>query len=200
MFAGAKSTKTSEKKLPQQSGINLLPPEVIAQQKQLSKQNFANRFSVGTLVLLVFITGIVFALRLMQDSSAQQVEDTIAHAQDQIGSLQEREGVLVSLKNKLGSIQTLISGDTKANVFTSVLNQAPADMKLSLITVEKSGVMLLTLSSPSVASIESFLVSLQDPAKLSFKVTKIDLDSFSKGKDGLYRMNLKVVPEALPKK
>jgi hypothetical protein len=200
MVLGNKTNQRSENKPIQHSGINLLPIEVIQQQKQKSKQNLANRFSVGMLVFLVFMTGIVFALRLMQDSSAQNVEDNIAHAQNEIGSLQEREGMLVSLKTKLGSIQGLVNGDSKSVMFSSVLNQSPQDLKLAVLSVEKSGILMISLSSLSVSSIETFLTHLQDPNMVAFKISKIDVDSFSKGKDGVYRVTLKITPEENLKK
>lgn len=175
--------------------INLLPPDVIMMDKQSAKLTWANKFSVSALLVLVALTSATFGIRFFQNSAINSDNQGIVLAQNQIGDLKSKEAAAVFLSKRLNSIQSLLGDNKKGDMFVSISALTPPDTQISIISVEKSGSMIISASAPTVASIESFLITLQDKNKTTDLVSKIDLENLTKSRDGLYRYDLKISPK-----
>lgn len=175
--------------------INLLPPDIILMDKQATKLTWANKFSVGALLVLVALTSATFGIRFFQNSAIDADNQGVVLAQNQISDLKSKEAAAVFLSKRLNSIQSLLGDNKKSDMFVLISALTPADTQLSVISVEKSGSMIISASAPSIASIDTFLNTLQDKNKTIDVVSKIDLENLTKSRDGLYRYDLKISPK-----
>ncbi len=163
--------------------------------KQAHKLTWANRVSIFLLVVLVTVTFAVFAVRYVQNNVLNQTNEALSAAESKVTSLKDREGYAVLLKKRLDSIDKLSSDNKKIDSFSTVLALTPPDVQLSLISVEKTGEVHLTSSSPNVKSLDSYLAILQDKTRNNDSIQKIDMQNLSRNKDGLYRYDLVVTPK-----
>lgn len=175
--------------------VNLLPPDVVLMQKEAGKLSLVNKFSIGALLLLVFMTAGTFAIRLVQGSDINQTNQSVVLAESRIADLKDREGYAVVLKNRLNSIENLTTDTRKVNAFNSIVSVAPADAQIALLSLDKDGVLVMTVSSASLNALESMLRNLGEASKGNGLISKVELENLSKGRDGIYRYSLRVYPK-----
>lgn len=172
--------------------INLLPVEVILRQKQNLKVVLVNRLSVSVLLVLAFLTSALLALRISQASQLKKVSSGLALATERVDSLKEREAYAVALKARLDSIRSLSTDSKKATLFNLLISLAPANVSVSNLAVDKTGVLTVSLSAPSADALEVLIASLNNKEKNAGLVSSAELTSLSKGKDGNLRVELKI--------
>lgn len=176
--------------------VNLLPQEIIMQRKQGSKIALINKLSIGTLVILVFSTSATLALRVSQNFQLTREQTNVAYAEEKVTSLSQTEQDLLLLKQRLGDIKAILGGDTKRTAtFNTVVYLTPPSVQISSVAVDKSGNMVMTLSSNSLTAVETLISNLSDTEKNAGLISRADLDSLSLGRDALYRFSLKVYPK-----
>lgn len=174
--------------------INLLPQEIMLLQRQGAKIALINKISIVSLLFLFLLTGGVFAVRLSQNNKLSQLNIRLDKATEGISAFKEKESQLTILTSRLKSIRELSSTNKKSAAFNTILKLIPNDAKITLITVEKSGVITILANTTNIDSFDSLALALADKEKNSNLVDKLDLDNFSIGKDGVVRFGLKVSP------
>lgn len=176
--------------------INLLPPEILAQRKQSFKISLLNKLSILALLALIFFTAITLALRVMQSFTLKSSEEGLVKAEEKVTALQGKEGQILILKQRLNVISNLMGADNKRKaIFNLIVFLTPAQMQITEGSVDKSGNMSLSLISPSLSILESFLADLASPQKNLNMISKVDMEGLSLGKDSNYRFSLKIVPK-----
>lgn len=187
----------NEKKseIPRKLSVNLLPQEILLERVQSSKLSLINKLSVVFLMILIFLTSATLGLRFTQNLELKSTKDNLVRAEGRIADSQNKEMALLTLKQRLASIQGLMGGDTKIkNIFNLVIFLTPADIQVTEATVDKSGAMSLSMSTANLFSLESLVASLGDKEKSSGLIAKVDMDGLSLGRDGLFRFALKIIP------
>ncbi|MCL5783882.1 MAG: hypothetical protein M1142_00805 [Patescibacteria group bacterium] len=173
--------------------VNLLPQEVILQRKQSSKLAIINKISIVALVSLVFFTSATLTLRLSQTPQLKAAETDLTQAEGQVNSFRSREEQVVALKTRLSSIESLIGGDAKRKaIFNLLVYLAPVDVQISEMSIDAGGNVTLTIASPSLISIDTFISSLGEKEKNSDLISKVELNGLSLGANNLYRLDLKL--------
>ncbi len=176
--------------------INLLPQDVLVAQEHRAKLSLLNKISVGVLVLLTFFTSATVALRIAQRSDLTQTQNDLVYAQDKVVSFKDKEEQLVILKQRLAVMQSLIGLDSKKKaLFNLILYLTPADMQATDITIDSKGIISLSVNTGNLASVENFITSLGSKDKNSDLIAKIDLESFSSGRNGVYYLTLNITPK-----
>lgn len=173
--------------------VNLLPPDVLLEQEHRTKLSLINKISVSVLVLLTFFTSATLTLRIAQSAELTKTKDNFAYAQERITTFKDKEEQLVILKRRLGTMQSLVGSDAKKkSLFNLILFLTPLNMQISDIAIEKKGTVSLSVETSSLESVEKFVADLGNKEKNSDLISKVDLDSFSSGRNGIYYLSLKI--------
>src|SRR3989339_1919279 len=93
--------------------INLLPQEVLLAEKDVAKRTLVKKISILVLVLTSLLTAATSGVNIYQKSQLNQLQDQMDQSQQQISALKVKEGLLVSLKQRLGFISNLLSAPSK---------------------------------------------------------------------------------------
>lgn len=173
--------------------VNLLPREIIIQRTHNSKILFINKLSIVALVLLVFFTSSAFTIRFAQSKELSGNEKNLALAQEKVTGQQVKEQNLIFLKQRLDTIKTLKSGDTKIKtIFALVAYLLPGDIQVTTASVDKAGNMSIALNSPSLLSLETLISNLGDREKNNDLIERVDMDSLYLGRESMYKVSLKI--------
>jgi Tfp pilus assembly protein PilN len=174
--------------------INLLPQEVLLQRVQNSKLVFINKVSIAVLVFVIILTGGVFALKISQNNLFTATNQKLSEAENQVGSMKQKEEQLYILKKRLASIEALLGTDEKIKtMFNLLLFTIPQGVIVNEITLDKNSNMAVSLSSSSLASIQALFNNLSNKEKIGSLISKVDLDGISLGKDNTYRFSIKII-------
>lgn len=174
--------------------INLLPLELLAKQRQSGKVILINRISIGLLLALILLTSVLIALRLLQGNGLKDLNDNLALIEGRIQELKDKEIYVLALKYRLGSIEKLSQDPKKVAVFNLIISLSPQDVTISQVNVDKTSTVSLTLSSFSLEAIDQLIKNLARKEMTSDLISRLDLESFARGKDGLFRLAIKVTP------
>jgi hypothetical protein len=173
--------------------INLLPIEILVKRKQGSKASSVNTASIIVLVIFIIITALVFAFSLYQSSQLANVKEELTAAEERVKSLNKTEGQVFLIKQRLTLLQTLSNTDNKKKaLFNIITDMVPADTKVLDATIDKKGMLAFSLRSPSLASIETLINSLNDNSKTQDLISRVDLESLSFSKSGVYSADFRV--------
>lgn len=173
--------------------INLLPAEYAAVYALSERFQKIQRIGIGILILLIFLSSLTFALSLLQNSNILQAKTNLQAKESTVGQFKSQEESLVLLKDRLNNLQRISATPSRSNVMYNLINTLlPVFLVPTLIVTDTSGSISLTLVTASSTDVDNFVAALIDPQKNQGLVSKIDIESLSRGKDGVYRVNLKI--------
>lgn len=176
--------------------INLLPKveaEVINRQRQFKKVQLFGTLVVATLFGIVSLT---FGLAIIQSSRLKQSEANLNQVKAQIEKFKSKEITLLVVKDRIKEIDRLNSQKSKSALMYALINKLlTSSIFLNIVNIEKNSAANLVLTSRSVEELDNFLVDLLDKDKNEELVREIVVDNFSRGKDGTYRVALKLRSE-----
>lgn len=176
--------------------VNLLPSEILLQKKHKLRLIVANRLSVAVLTLLIFSTSALLAMRISQGTELAKARQEKVSVEGKVSGLKNKEDQIITLKQRLGEIQTLLSADKiRKAMFNLFVSQISPDVSVTEISVDKNGAIDASLASSSLTTIENLIAALADKEKNADLVAKIDLERFSLGRSGVYYFDLKVSPK-----
>ena len=176
--------------------VNLLPIEILLQRKQSSKLVLINRFSIVSLVALVFLASAALGLRISQNMALESAKQNFVMASEKVDSLREKEEDILVLKQRLGVIKTLFEADTKiTGIFNLVIFLTPQDMRIANTTVDKNGNMIISLVATNLASVETLISNLGDKERNSDLISSVNLQGLSLNNGTDYRFTLNITPK-----
>lgn len=173
--------------------INLLPIEYA--QVYASNERFRKIQSVGIgiLVLLVFLSSATFVLSLLQNSNVIQAQTNLQAAASTVSQFKSQEESLVLFKDRLNNLQKISSTPSQSRTMYNLINTLmPASLVPTLIVTDTSGNISLSLATTNSDDVDNFITTLIDPHNNQGLVSKVDIESLSRGRDGIYRVNLKI--------
>ena len=174
--------------------INLLPQEFTKAQLEQAKYYKLRLVSIASLMMMVFLASITIALRVLQNSNLDQARFTLEAAEGKVSQYKQIEVSLVVLKDRLSNINQIIATSSKQNAMYSLINSLiPPTISIDSITVDRNGNTVLGLSTNDSEVLDDFITSLVDSSKNEFRITFVEVDSFSRSRESLYRAHLKVV-------
>jgi hypothetical protein len=172
--------------------INLLPPEFLYVNKHSKKEILANRLSVGVLAVVLFFTTILFTLNILQSSRLNELDQNMSVATSQVSALSREEGYVFILNDRLKSIRGQTSAFEKTDLFNLAVAIAPSGLQVTLLSVDRVGNLTVSISTVSLEQFDRFLSDLLNREINSDMVSKVDVENFSKSRDGVFRVNLKI--------
>ena len=176
--------------------INLLPAEFRAEELKRTKFYKVQIIGIAVVLLMIFLSSLTVSLRILQSRSIQAVEGRILGAEQRVTDLKGTQASLIFLKNRLVVLNQYLGTESKTvSLYQFLVNQIPKSVSLDSISVGKEGNMLTLLHFQDIQEFDSLLDSLLDPEKNEGRIKEVSLDSFSRGRDGLFRVSLKVEPK-----
>jgi hypothetical protein len=176
--------------------INLLPEEFSVKQKEQQKFNTVQTFSVVGVLVLVFLASVVVVLRLLQSQKIDKLQSDTQLIESKVSDFKGKEASLFVLKNRLTNVSQILKQPSKqVDNYYLVAKIIPSGVLISSISVDRFGSVSLALLCPNQKLLEQLLAGLTSPT--AFKTfNQIEVESLTRGKDGFYRANLKVVPKS----
>lgn len=175
--------------------INLLPAEFTAEELKRSKFYQVQIIGIAAILLMIFLSSLTVALRILQSQDIKGVQGRVVGAEEKITELKGTQASLIFLKNRLTILQKYLGTQSKTvSLYQFLTNQIPKFVSLDSISVDKTGNMLILLHFQEIQEFDSLLAGLLDPEKNEGKIKAVSLESLSRGRDRLFRVNLKVEP------
>lgn len=176
--------------------INLLPIEFRAQ--QIRAVNFYKIQIVGVVAILVmfFLSSIVVTFRILQNQNILHIQKRVTAHEQKISDLKNAQGAMLLLKNRLTTInQYLGTASKQTQIYQLITTLLPASFSVSSISVSKEGeVIILGIVSDSVA-LDSVINNLTSQSSNQDKISQVLVESIGRGRDGIYRLSLKIKPK-----
>lgn len=167
--------------------INLLPFEDAIRQKKEGRFKIIQRISIFLLISLIFLATAGFITLYLQKQNINKVESQAYSAEQDVASLKDKEAALFVLKNRLVTINQLLKvPGQQADIYEMVVQNLPRSVSIASVVIDKNGNIIQSLVVPDGATLDSILDSYLA------KATKIDVESLSRGRDSVYRVNLKI--------
>jgi len=172
--------------------INLLPQEATISQRKAGRTRRANVLSIVFLMLMFFLASVLVTLRILQNQTISKLQVEAQTSEGQISELRDKESTLVLLKNRLDLISQYRSIPSKQkNVYDAVSSKLPPSITVSAISLDTGGNLSISTISQDSQALQSLLADLTSEESFS-KIGSISVESLSRGRDGTYRISLKL--------
>ena len=176
--------------------INLLPIEFRVQELKRAKFYKIQAFGVVTILLVVFLSSLTIALRILQSQNISQIQNKLTQSEQRIADLKSIQGSLFLLKNRLTVINQYLEIPSKqVQMYKLIAELLPATVSVGSIFVDKGGEILILAVVPDSVSLDHLITNLISKESNQDKISKVSLENISRGKDGIYRLSLKVKPK-----
>lgn len=173
--------------------INLLPPEIIT--RELKKANFYKIQFAGIVVILtmVFLASLTVALRILQSRNITVVQANLTQTQQRVSDLKDTQAALFLLKNRLTVIDQYLGVSSKQSSMYKLINKlVPSSVTINAMTIDKTGDVLLLALVPDPVSLDDLINELTAKENNEEKINQVGVESLNRGRDGYYRMSLKI--------
>lgn len=175
--------------------INLLPAEFTAEQVKKAKFYKVQAVGVAAILLMVFLSSLTVALRILQSHNISEAQATLSEKEQQVSDLKGRQASLFLLKNRLTTVSKYLGVPSKqASVYKFIDDLLPPTVGINSLTVDKSGEILILAVVSDVITLDNFINTLISNEGDQSKVSQISLDNLNRGRDGIYRVSLKIKP------
>ncbi|MBI2330341.1 hypothetical protein HYU94_03045 [Candidatus Daviesbacteria bacterium] len=157
--------------------INLLPP-------------------VTVILLLVFLTSLTLALRILQSNNIVLSQVKLTKAEEKVSGLKNTQASLFLLKNRLTTIKEYFGVPSKqSSIYQLIEKLIPESVITNAITVDKSGEVVFSALIPDSVSLDLLINSLTGKESNEGKIEEISIESLNRGRDGAYRVGFKIKPK-----
>ncbi len=175
--------------------INLLPPEVRAQEKKKAKFYMIQVIGVVVTLVMIFLSSLTVALRILQNRNIASYKVRLASAEQKVSNLKSAEESLFLLKNRLAVIGANLGVSSKQSaIFILIDKLIPVSVAVSAINVETSGEVTLTVLVPDSEILDALVNNLTTKENNEGNISKVSVESLNRGKDNFYRVALKISP------
>lgn len=172
--------------------INLLPTEATNQQKEVSKAKKVKIFSIVFLLLMFFLASVLITLRILQTQTISKLQVQAKSSEATVSSFRDKESTLVLLKNRLELIEGIKSAPSKQKtVYDTLSKKLPPSISLSAVTLDSGGNLSISTTTANSDELTRMLSDLASEESFS-SIANISVDSLSRGRDGSYRVSLKL--------
>lgn len=176
--------------------INLLPPEIIAEQVKNTKFYKIQAAGVIVVLVMIFLTSLTVVLRILQSRNISTVSAKAAQSQQRISDLKDTQAALLLLNDRLKVIEQYWGVASKQSSMYEIINKlTPPTVAINAVTVNNAGEVILLALVLDSASLDNFVTSLTAKESNEDKISQVSVDSLNRGRDGVYRVSLKVKPK-----
>lgn len=176
--------------------INLLPTEIIAEESKNTNFYKIQFFGVAIILVLIFLTSLTLALQILQNRNLVTAQAKLLESEQKVAGLKKTQVSLFILKNRLTVISQYLGVASKQSSIYRLINKLiPPSAVISAISVDKGGTVVILALMPDRESIDQTLNNLTDKERNENQFDQVSVDSLNRGKDGVYRISLKIKPK-----
>lgn len=176
--------------------INLLPPEFRSEEVKREKFYKIQVIGVAVILFMAFLASVTVALRILQSHNITQVQAQLSQEEQKIEQLKDKQASLLILKNRLTTISKYLGvSSQQAAIFELVNRLLPAPVYVSSLSVDRLGQVLISAVVPDAITLDKMILDLTSPQTNQDKISQVSIDSLNRGKDGIYRLSLKIKPK-----
>lgn len=175
--------------------INLLPPEIVAQ--ELKKARFYKIQLVGIAIILVmvFLASLTVALRILQSRNIAVIQATLVEQEQKVSDLKDTQVALFLLKNRLNVIDQYFGTSSQQVSMYSLLDKLiPDSVSVNAVTIDKNSAVTFLATVPDSAILDNLVNNLATKETNEGKISQVSLDALNRGRDGVYRVSFKITP------
>jgi len=173
--------------------INLLPPEFLAEELKRAKFTKVQTIGVGVVLVMIFLASLTVALRILQSYSISRIQKSLGQVEEKVLSLKSRQASMVLLKNRLATIDKYLGETSIQNSMYTLLDKLiPGSVTVTSLSVDKSGDTTIIAGVPDSASLDNLMSNLISPDRNEGKIKHVSIESLNRGRDGFYRLSLKI--------
>ncbi|OGE64343.1 hypothetical protein A3I48_03000 [Candidatus Daviesbacteria bacterium RIFCSPLOWO2_02_FULL_36_7] len=173
--------------------INLLPPEILAEQIKGSRFYKIQLIGITVILMMVFLLSLTVVLRILQNRSIVMAQVEMDAVLQQVSGLKSTEASLYILKNRLAVISKYLGVSSKQSSMYKLIDELiPSSAALNAVNVDKEGGVVLLLSVFDSDSLDTLITNLSQKESNEDKIDQVSIDSLNRGRDGIYRISLKI--------
>lgn len=173
--------------------INLLPPEVTAQEQKKTKFYKIQTAGIVVTLTMVFLASLIIALRILQSHNISVAQANFNQAQQKVADLKDTQASLFLLKDRLTVISQYWGVPSKQSDMYSLIDKLiPSSIVISAIIIDKSGEAVFSALAPDSDSLDELIMHLTTKENNDGKINQVSVDSFNRGRDGLYRISFRI--------
>lgn len=175
--------------------INLLPEEFTAE--QVKKAKFYKVQATGVVLILVmfFLASITVSLRILQSHNISQARAQVGSSEQKVLDLKDRQVQLILLKDRLVQIDKFQGPSKQTTLYNLTTSLLPPSLSVSSISVDKSGGVTIIGVSSSAQTLDDLVLKLTQKETNEDKIQSVSVDTLSRGREGVYRVSLKITPK-----
>lgn len=176
--------------------INLLPPEIIAEESKNSTFYKIQFLGVFIILVLIFLTSLTLALQILQKRSLVTAQAKLLESEQKIEGLKNTQISLFILKNRMTVISQYLGVASKQSAIYKLINKLiPSSVAINAVSIDKSGTVILSAIISDRESLDQMLGSFTDKEMNDNQFAQVSVDSLNRGKDGVYRVGIKIKPK-----
>lgn len=173
--------------------INLLPPEITAQEKKKTKFYRIQTAGIAITLTMVFLTSLTIALRVLQSRNIAAAQESFDSAQQKVLELKNTQTSLFLLKDRLAAINQHWGVSSKQSTMYNLIDRlVPPSVVINAITIDKNGDAVFLALVPDSTTLDELIINLTTKENNDGKISQVSVDSLNRGRDGLYRVSFKV--------
>lgn len=173
--------------------INLLPPEIRAQEVKKAKFYKIQFAGVTVILVMVFLSSLTVVLRILQSRNIAEVEANLNQIQQRVSDLKDTEASAFLLKNRLMVINQYLGVSSKqSSMYKLVDKLIPPSVIVNAVNVDKKGDTVFLAVAPDPLSLDILIESLISKESNEDKISNISLESLNRGRDGFYRISFTI--------
>lgn len=175
--------------------INLIPPEI--QETELKKANFykIQYIGIATVLIMVFLASLTGTLRILQNRNVTEVQARLTQTEQVVSDLKNTQASLLLLKDRLAVISKYWGVPSEQSSAYQLINKLiPSSIVINSIIVDRSGEVTLLASAPDSSVLDNLMSNFTAKENNDGKISKVSIESFNRGRDGFYRISLKIKP------
>jgi hypothetical protein len=177
------------------ASINLLPNEYAFTEKQHKRFSLVQTFSVVAILIVFLVASIVVAMRIIQSKDVTNAKNQIGKLENEIADSKAKEETLFLLKNRLSGISKVANSPSKQlENYAYTQDNLPQEISISSVTVDRLGSLTMGLLVPNSDLLGRLVGVMTDEASFQ-KFKQVTVESLSRGQDGIYKLNLRIVPK-----
>lgn len=178
-----------------QISINLLPFEFTQAEHKRTKFYKVQALGVAVILMMVFLSSLSVALRILQSQNIKGVQSRVSAEEQKIEGLKDRQASLLLIKNRLAVIDQFLGNPSKqADMFLLLDKLIPATASINSTTINKNGEVSMLMLIPDTQILDNITDNLLDLENNKGQIRQISIESISRGRDGVYRISLKIKP------
>ncbi len=175
--------------------INLLPPEIMAQEFKKAKFYKIQFAGIAIVLAMVFLTSLTIALRILQSRSIAVIQATLAEEEQKVTDLKDTQASFFLLKNRLNVINQYFGISSQQSSMYKLLDKLiPVSVLINAITIDKTGGVILLATVPDSLILENLVNNLTTRETNESKISEVSVETLNRGRDGIYRISFKIKP------